>query len=152
MGQMSDCIMFLFLPKPQSSHQPNVSPQEDGGSGRIFNEHQLYNSLCLWYFCIHCLIKQIIVGCGCLFTRKGSVWDSGKEKSISLSLIINQDRLPQWLLTAVDQPEEQLRMDRMEKSGNQGPQCHGQRLNHPGLQPELPPDFQLEKMINGCTV
>lgn len=47
-----------------------------------------------------------MAGCERLFTHKGSVWDCGKEKSTSLSLIMKEDGLPQQLLTAMNQPEK----------------------------------------------
>lgn len=61
---------------------------------------------------------------GCLFLHRGSFWDSGKEKSMFSSLNKNKGRLLQLLLTALRQPQKELRLNRKEKRGKSGPGCH----------------------------
>lgn len=57
---------------------------------------------------------------GCLFLHRGSFWDSGREKSTFLSLNKNKERLLQLLLTAMRQPQKELRLNRKEKRGKPG--------------------------------
>lgn len=61
---------------------------------------------------------------GYLFLQRSSFWDSGKEKSRFSFLNKNKGRLLQLLLTALTQPQKELRLNRKEKRGKSGPGCH----------------------------